>query len=158
AVALTQLARPDSAGGTVLRDLLEEVEVRVEEERETGREIVDVEAALDACLDVREAVRERERELLRGSRSGLADVVSGGRHGMPLRNPASAELDHVDDEPHRRLGREDELLLRDVLLEDVRLDRPAEPIARYALLLADADVEREQHRGRRVDRHRRRDA
>ncbi len=76
---------------------------------------------------------------------------------MPARHLLRAELDHVHDEPHRRLGREDPLLLRDVLLEDVRLDRPAELGALDALLLADADVEREEHRGRRVDRHRRRD-
>ena len=76
---------------------------------------------------------------------------------MPARHLLRAELDHVHDEPHRGLGREDPLLLRDVLLEDVRLDRPAELGARHALLLADADVEREQHRRRRVDRHRRRD-
>ena len=34
---------------------------------------------------------------------------------------------------------------------------PRSSVARHALLLADADVEREQHRRRRVDRHRRRD-
>jgi hypothetical protein len=49
------------------------------------------------------------------------------------------------------------LLLRDVLLEDVRLDGPAEGVARHVLVVADADVEREQHRRRRVDRHRGRD-
>ena len=41
---LAQLARPDPAGGAVLGDLLEEVEVGVEEEREPRRELVDVEA------------------------------------------------------------------------------------------------------------------
>ena len=47
---LAQLARPDPAGGAVLGDLLEEVEVGVEEEREPRRELVDVEAALDAPI------------------------------------------------------------------------------------------------------------
>ena len=42
AVAVAQLARPDPAGGAVLRDLLEEVEVGVEEERQPRREVVDV--------------------------------------------------------------------------------------------------------------------
>ncbi len=73
---------------------------------------------------------------------------------MPERHLVRAELDHVRDEPHARLGREDVLLLRDVLLQDVRLDRAAERFPRHALLLGDTDVEREQHRGRRVDRHR----
>ena len=76
---------------------------------------------------------------------------------MPARHLLRAELDHVHDEPHRWLGREDPLLLSDVLLEDVRLDRPPELGSLEALLLADADVEREEHRGRRVDRHGRRD-
>ncbi len=68
-----------------------------------------------------------------------------------------APLDHVHHEPHRGLGREDPLLLRDVLLEDVRLDGAAQLLERDALLLADARVEREQHRRRAVDRHRGRD-
>ena len=129
----------------------------VEEEGEPRRERVDVEAALETCLDVREAVGEREGELLGGVRARLADVVARDRDRVHERQPLGAPLDHVHDEPHRRLGREDPLLLRDVLLEDVRLDRPAELRARDALLLADAGVEREQHRRRRVDRHRRRD-
>ena len=157
AVALAQLARPDPAGGAVLGDLLEEVDVRVEEEGEARREVVDREPAGDRGVDVGEAVREREGELLHRVRAGLADVVAGDRDRVPARHLLRAELDHVRHEPHRRLGREDPLLLRDVLLEDVRLDRPAELGARDALLLADADVEREQHRRRRVDRHRGRD-
>ena len=157
AEAVAQLARPDPPGGAVLRDLLEEVEVGVEEEGQARREVVDVEPALDRPLDVGEAVREREGELLRRGRAGLADVVAGDRDRMPLRQLRRAVLDHVGDEPHRRLGREDVLLLRDVLLEDVRLDRPAQVLGGDALLLADRDVEREQDRRRRVDRHRGRD-
>ena len=76
---------------------------------------------------------------------------------MPARQLARAELDHVGDEPHRRIDREAPFLLGDVLLEDVGLDRAAEPVARDALLLGHADVEREQDRRRRVDRHRGRD-
>ncbi len=77
AVGVSHLARPDAAGGAVLRDLLEEVDVRVEEEAEARREVVDVEATLDRLLHVGEAILERERELLLGRRSGLADVVPG---------------------------------------------------------------------------------
>jgi len=156
-VALPHLARPDPPRRPVLRDLLEEVQVRVEEEREPRREVVHVEPPLDPPLHVREPVRERERELLRRRRPRLPDVVAGDRDRMPLRHLPRAELDHVRHQPHRRLGREDVLLLRDVLLEDVRLDRPAQLAPRHPLLLTDAEVEREQHRRRRVDRHRRRD-
>ena len=130
--------------------------MRVEEEREPRCEVVDREPPLERPLDVREPVLQRERELLRRRRARLADVVAGDRDRVPQRHLARAELDHVRDEPHGRLGREDVLLLRDVLLEDVRLDRAAQRRARDALLLGDADVEGEQHRRGRVDRHRRR--
>src|SRR5215213_4515652 len=55
----------------VLRDLLEEVDLRVEEEAQARREVVDVEAARHRLLHVGEPVLERERELLRGGRAGL---------------------------------------------------------------------------------------
>ncbi len=58
---------------------------------------------------------------------------------------------------HRGLDREAPLLLRDVLLEDVRLDRAAQPIARDARALRGGDVEGEHDRRGRVDRHRHRD-
>jgi hypothetical protein len=121
------------------------------------RELVDVQPALDRRLHVREAVHERERKLLDRVRAGLADVVAGDRDRVPLGHLPRAELDHVGHEPHGGLGREDPLLLRDVLLEDVRLDRPPELRARDALLLRDARVEGERDRRRAVDRHRRRD-
>ncbi len=127
---VAELARPDPARRPVLGDLLEEVDVGVEEEREARGEVVDVEAALDRPLDVGEPVLEGERELLLGRRSGLADVVAADRDRMPARHLPRAPLDHVGDEPHRRLDREAPLLLGDVLLEDVGLDRAAELLRR----------------------------
>src|ERR1043165_6247235 len=67
-------ARPSNAVRTMLfsgclshseqlGDLLEEVEVAVPEERQPRRELIDVETALQALLDVGEAVRQRERQL-----------------------------------------------------------------------------------------------
>src|SRR5437667_12552612 len=76
---------------------------------------------------------------------------------MRRRHFARAEVGRVGYGPYLRLRREDVVRLRDVPLEDVRLDRPAQLRPRYALLLADAEVEGEEHRRRRVDRHRRRD-
>ena len=46
AEGLAQLARPDAPRRAVLGDLLEEVDLGVEEERQARREVVDVEAAL----------------------------------------------------------------------------------------------------------------
>ena len=157
AVGLAQLARPDAARGAVLGDLLEEVDLRVEEEAQARREVVDVDAARHLLLDVGEAVLERERELLRGGRPGLADVVAGDRDRVPARHVARAPLHHVAEQAHRRVDREAPLLLGDVLLEDVGLDRAAELVGRDAVLLGRDDVEGEHHRRGRVDGHRDRD-
>ena len=131
--------------------------MRVEEEGKPRRELVHVHAPRHSPLDIGEAVRERERKLLRRRRARLADVVAGDRDRMPLRELRRTPLHHVRNQPHRRLGREDVLLLRDVLLEDVRLDRPPQRRRRHPLLLTHRDVEREQDRRRRIDRHRGRD-
>ncbi len=154
AVGVAHLAGPDPSRGPVLRDLLEEVDVGVEEEREARREGVDVQPALERPLDVGEPVLEREGELLLRGRPGLADVVAGDRDRVPARHPLGAPLDHVGDQAHRRLDRKAPLLLGDVLLQDVGLDRAAERLGRDALLLGGADVEGEQDRRRGVDRHR----
>ena len=125
AEGLAQLARPDPPRGAVLGDLLEEVDLGVEEERQPRGEVVDVEAAVDRLLDVGQAVLEREGQLLRRRRAGLADVVARDRDRMPARHVARGPLDHVAEQAHGRVDREAPLLLGDVLLEDVGLDRPA---------------------------------
>ena len=153
AVRVAHLARPDPAGRAQLRDLLEEVDLRVEEEGQPRRERVDVDAALDRLLHVGEAVLERERELLRRGRAGLADVVARDRDGVPARELLGGPLDHVAQQAHGRVDREAPLLLRDVLLEDVGLDRAAQAVGGHACVLGGDDVEGEHHRGGRVDRH-----
>ena len=92
---------PEPSGGAELGDLLEEVAVRVEEEREPRRELVHVEPGVDAVLHVLDPVAQRERELLQRRRSRLADVVPADRHGVPPRHFLSAEGEDVGDEPHR---------------------------------------------------------
>ena len=150
-------ARPDPPGGAVLGDLLEEVAVRVEEERHARHERVDVEPGVDAPLHVLDAVAQRERQLLERRRARLADVVAAHRDRVPPRHFVGAEREDVGDEPHRRARREDVLLLRDELLEDVVLNRARQRRPVGALLLGHDQVHREDHRRRRVDRHRRRD-
>ena len=157
AVPLAHVPRPDAAGSAVLGDLLEEVDVGVEEERQPRRELVDVEPALDPGLHVGETVGEGERQLLRGGASGLADVVPADRDRIPVRDVAGAELDDVGHEAHRGPDRKDELLLGDVFLEDVVLQRSAELRVRNALLIRCREVHREEDRRRGVDGHRRRD-
>ena len=150
-------ARPQAARRAELRDLLEEVVVRVEEEREPLAELVRREPRLDRGLAVGDAVRERERQLLHRGRAGLADVVAGDRDRVPRRDPLGAVGEQVGRQPHRRPRREDVVPARDVLLEDVVLHRAAQRGRRDALPLGDELVEEQQERRRRVDRHRRRD-
>ena len=130
----------------------------LKKKRQPRREVVDVEAARERLLDVGEPVLECEGELLRGGRAGLADVVAGDRDRVPARHVARAPLDHVAAQAHRRVDRKAPLLLRDVLLEDVGLDRACE-------LLGDGDALRRSAAttknasmiaAGRVDRHRHR--
>jgi hypothetical protein len=88
-------AGPDAAGGAELADLFEEVDVGVEEERQPGGEVVDVEAGGERQLDVGEAVGERERQLLGGGRARLADVVARDRDRVPARHLGGGERDGV---------------------------------------------------------------
>ena len=136
--------RPDPASGPVLGDLLEEIDVRVEEEREPGREVVDVHPARHARLHVGDAVGEREGQLLRGRRARLADVVAAYAYGVPARHLLRARTHEVGDYPHRGPRREYPGLLGDVFLEDVVLDGAAHLVEPHALPLAVREVEAEQ--------------
>ena len=79
-------ARPETPGGAKLGDFLEEVVVRVEEERQPLSEDVDVETGVERRLHIGDAVGERERHLLHRRRTGLADVVPADRDRIPLRD------------------------------------------------------------------------
>ena len=116
--------RPDLPRRAVLRDLLEEIAVRVEKERDLRDEPIDVQPGVDAPLHVLEAVAQREGELLQRRRARLADVVAAHGNGVPLRRFRRAEAEDVGDDPHRRPRREDVFLLRDEFLQDVVLNRP----------------------------------
>ena len=126
AEALAHERGPDPACRAELRDLREDVVVGVEEERETRREDVDLEAGGDRRLDVGDAVGEREPELLRRARAGLADVVAGDRDRVEARQPLVAVAEEVDRQAHRRARREDVVAARGVLLEHVVLHRAAQ--------------------------------
>src|SRR5919204_586191 len=54
-------------------------------------------ACSDAPLHVLDAVAQRERQLLGGRRTRLADVVPAHRDRVPLRHLRGAEREHVGD-------------------------------------------------------------
>ena len=112
----------------------------------------------DGGADVLDAVGQGEGDLLHGRRPGLGHVVAGDRDGVPARQLGLAVGEDVGDQPQRVRRRVDVGAAGDVLLEHVVLDRAGELVARDAVLLGDQRVEQQQHRRRRVDRHRRRDA
>ncbi len=118
-------ARPDAPRRPELRDLLEEVVVRVEEEGQARAEVVGRQTGRDRGVAVGDAVRDRERELLHRGRARLADVVAGDRDRVPRRDALRAVREEIGREPHRRARREDVVPARDVLLEDVVLHRAA---------------------------------
>jgi hypothetical protein len=149
-----RIRRPDTARGPELADLLEEIYVRVEEETETRGEVIHVESCFYTGLDVREAVGQGEGELLGRRAPCLPDVVATYGDGVPLRHVLCGVDEHVLEDAHRGLGREEPFFLGDVLLEDVVLVSALQLLRRDALLLGGDDVHGQQdHRGG-VDGHR----
>jgi hypothetical protein len=118
---------PQSPRGAELRHLLEEVVVRVEEEREPGAEL------------------------------RFSNVVAGDRDRVPLRQALMAVGEEIRRDPHGWLGRKDVVPTRRVLLEDVVLHSAAQLRSRDPLTLRDELVQEEQERRGCIDRHRRRD-
>ena len=96
----------------------------------------------------------RERQLLRGRRAGLADVVAGDRDRVPARHLGRAELDQVADQAHAGPLGDDPLPLRDVLLEDVGLERAGQVLAIEAALLGGGHEQRQRDGRRARDGHR----
>ena len=148
---------PHPPGGPVLGHLLEQVVVRVPEERQARREGVDVEPGRQRGLDVGDAVGQGEGDLLHRRRARLADVVAGDRDAVPVGQVLGAVGEGVGDEPHRGPRRVDVGPPGHVLLQDVVLDGAAQRVGRHALLLGHQLVEQQQDGGGGVDGHRRRD-
>src|SRR6185312_16371844 len=95
AVTVPHRVCPDFARRPILRDLLEEIVMRVEKEAKARSEIVNSQAALQRPIHVFDAIAQRERELLNGSRARLANVVSADRNWVEARDFARAELNRV---------------------------------------------------------------
>ena len=156
-IPLLHVACPDPARRAQLRDFLEEVVVDVPEERQARREGIHVQATCEPPFYVREPVGERERELLRRGGPRFADVVARDRDRVPQWGVLCAPLEHVHDDLERGLDWIYPGVLGHVLLEDVVLHGAAQLVRRDTLLLGRGDVKAEEHRGRAVDGHGRRD-
>ena len=114
--------------------------------------------AASAASTYAKPVADRERELLRGGRAGLADVVAGDRDGVPARHLGRAEADHVAHQAHARAraGNTNSFWA----WYSFRMSFCSVPPSRARVdpdLLRGGDVHRQEHGGGRVDRHRRGD-
>src|SRR6185369_8201842 len=114
AKASLHLTRPDTARGTILRDLFKEVVMRVEEERHARHETIDIQTRVNAPLHILDAVTQSERELLHRRRPRFTNVIAAHRYRVITRHVFSAEAERIDHQLHRRFDRIDPFFLRDV--------------------------------------------
>ncbi len=153
-VALDHRFVPDAASGAVLGDFLEKIIVRVKEEGELGDELIHVQPAAHSIFDILHAIAQGERQFLNRGRAGFADVVAADRNGVELGRVLHGKFKGVDHQTHRRLGRVDVFLLRDVFLEDIVLQSAGKFIPVRALLFRYGKIHRPDDRRGRVDGHR----
>src|SRR5690242_15576980 len=92
--------RPQSPRGPVLGDLLQEIAVPVEEKGQPGGELVDILSPVQHFLRIGDAISQRERNLLYGSRTRLPDVVPADGNWVPTRHIARAVHDDIANQPH----------------------------------------------------------
>ena len=126
AIALAHEPRPQAAAGAEARDLLEERQRDVEEEREARQEGVRIHAAGDAIVGVLQRGGEREGHRVRRRGAGLLHVLPDDRHRIPLRHAPDAEVDVIGEDPPRPRQRDaEEHVVRHVVAEVVALVRRA---------------------------------
>src|SRR5262245_45676672 len=107
--------------------------MRVEKERQSRRELVDLQPGVERGLDVGDAVRQRERDLLRCGRAGFADVVAGDRDRVPVRDLLCAISEDVGYDSQAGARGVDVCSASDVLLQNVVLYSAVEFVRRGAL-------------------------
>src|SRR4029077_2388730 len=116
-------------------DLFEEIVVGIEEETKAGAELVDLQATAERPFDVLHAVVHRESQFLERGGTRRANVVAADRDRIKAGSKLRAELEGVDYQAHARRRRIDVLLLGDVFLQNIVLDRARYLLPVRALLL-----------------------
>src|ERR1041385_1814559 len=64
AILVFHPARVDAAGGTILCNLLEEIQVRVEEKGKPGSKLVNIQTLRNSCFDISKSICERKGKFL----------------------------------------------------------------------------------------------
>ena len=137
-----------------LADLLEEVLVADEEERQPRRELIDVHASRDDFLAIGDREGQDECDFLHGVAADVGQVIAAEADRVDLRRRLGAVHDEIAQQPDGLTHRIDPLLLRDVFLQRIRLQRAGELAQIAAALLRHADEHRVDDPGGRVDRQR----
>src|SRR5208337_2694049 len=144
---------PQPPRRAVLGYFFQQIAVRVEEKRKLRRKFVDLQARVERRLYIRDAIGKREGYFLDRGRARLSNVVAGNGDDIPLGNSFSAPSKNVGDDAHCRTHRINVRAARDVLLEDVVLDRAGKFRQAGALFLGHGNIKAQQYRGGRVDGH-----
>ncbi len=160
AVALTAELLPQPRHRAQLRVLLDEPHAGVDEERDPAKDLWHqrlgpLAETLGDRVQHRDRVADRIGGLLHRRRAGLLQVVGADVDRVPPRHVLDRVDDRVGDQAQRRRRRERVGAAAQVLLQDVVLRGALQQRLLDTLVLGRDDVERQQPRRRRVDRHRR---
>ncbi len=145
---------PQQPAGPQFGDLHKEIHPDAPEERQPGREAVDVQAGVQARPDVVDAVGQGVGQLQIRRGTGFLDVIAGNGDGVELGHLGAGVGEDVGDDPHRRLRRIDVGVADHELFEDVVLDGAGQLLRRHALLLGGNHIQRQDRQHRTVHRHR----
>ena len=144
---------PQPPCGTILGNFFEEIVVRIKEEAEAGRKVVDMQASFDGPIGVLNAVPQRKGKFLRRRRARLPNVIPADGYRIEAWRVAGSVFDGVSHQPHRRSGRVQKLLLRNVFLQDVVLQSARKPRRVGPLLFRRHQIHGPDDGGGRIDGH-----
>src|SRR5687768_1819314 len=88
-------ACPQTTRRAKLRNLFEQVVVRVEKERYARGKLVHLESGVQRGLDISNSICQGESNLLNGGRAGLTNVITTDRDCVPVSRFARAKSESV---------------------------------------------------------------
>src|SRR3974377_1968992 len=90
--------RPQTPRRAELRNLFQQVAVRVEKERQLRRKLVDSQPRMERRLNIRNPIRQGKRYFLNRRGTCLANVVSGNGNGVPLGQLVADPRKNISDD------------------------------------------------------------
>src|SRR6185436_18736089 len=117
--------RPQTSCSTKLRDLLEQIVMRVEEKRNARSELIYFQTSRQRRLDIRNSISKCKSNFLNRGRTGFTNVITADRDRVPVGHFASAVREDVRNQTQRRRGRINVGAARDVLFQNIVLQGAA---------------------------------